>query len=71
MRDFVCLGVRVKREDERGFDFDMMIEGKFFNWRQNMDFTDHLWNILMRKLIEKFCYYLFIIIFFNGYKLGD
>ncbi|XP_050714558.1 protein zwilch homolog [Eriocheir sinensis] len=41
-------GARAKREDEGGFDFDMMIEGQFFNWRQNMDFTDRLWSILMR-----------------------
>ncbi|KAK8400377.1 hypothetical protein O3P69_003217 [Scylla paramamosain] len=41
-------GVRTKREEDGGCDFDMMIEGKFLNWRQNMDFTDRLWSILMR-----------------------
>ncbi|KAG0707010.1 Protein zwilch [Chionoecetes opilio] len=41
-------GARVKREDEGGCEFDMMIQGKFFNWRLNMDITDQLWNVLMR-----------------------
>ena len=37
----------MKREEDGGCDFDMMIEGKFLNRRQNMDFTDRLWNVLM------------------------
>lgn len=51
MKYCMVVGVRVKRDDEGGCDFDMMIEGKFFNWRQNMDFTDRLWNILKSELI--------------------
>lgn len=49
--DLLVTDVKVRREDEGGCDFDMMIEGKFFNWRQNMDFTDRLWTILISKLI--------------------
>ncbi|XP_071540637.1 protein zwilch homolog [Panulirus ornatus] len=41
-------GHRQKKEEDGGSDFDMMIEGKFFNRRQNMDFTDLLWTVLIR-----------------------
>ena len=42
-------GVRIKREDDGGCNFDMMIKDKFFNWRHNLDFTDRLWNVLLSK----------------------
>ncbi|KAK4313049.1 hypothetical protein Pmani_015570 [Petrolisthes manimaculis] len=41
-------GVRQKRDDDTGNNLDMMIEGKFLNRRKNMDFTDHLWNVLLK-----------------------
>jgi len=37
-----------KGEDDGGANFDIMIEGKFFNRRQNMDFTDTVWTALMK-----------------------
>ncbi|CAL4147488.1 unnamed protein product, partial [Meganyctiphanes norvegica] len=37
-----------KADDDAGASFDIMIEGKFFNRRQNMDFTDTVWTALMK-----------------------
>lgn len=37
-----------KGDDDGGASFDIMIEGKFFNRRQNMDFTDTIWTALMK-----------------------
>lgn len=39
----------MKKEEDGGADFDMMIQGKFFNRRQNMDFTDLMWSVLMSE----------------------
>ncbi|KAG7175369.1 zwilch-like [Homarus americanus] len=41
-------GQRIKKEEHRGSEFDLMIESKSFNRRQNMDFTDLLWTVFMR-----------------------
>ncbi|XP_045624932.1 protein zwilch homolog [Procambarus clarkii] len=42
-------GQRQKKEDDDGIsDFDMLIKGTAFNRRQNMDFTDLLWTVLIK-----------------------
>ncbi|KAK7080969.1 hypothetical protein SK128_028316 [Halocaridina rubra] len=39
---------RQKRDEEGTTNFDMMVQDKFYDQRHNMDFTDLLWNVLMR-----------------------
>lgn len=39
---------RQKKEEDGTTNFDMMVEDKFYSRRQNMDFTDILWSVLMR-----------------------